>query len=237
VTNGLARTRLLGRGADGGQTAPLTEDKRAPTGFKLTFHRHQTVFHAGESALRVYEVLDGVLMVFKLLSDGRRQIVEIVPRGWLCGFANHGVYDGSCEALTDATVMAYSRGELEAGDPVRSQLLHQAERQYCALHEHTLTLGRKSAEERLATFLMRFIPGRGRQACDGPKGAADTHQIHVPLTRAEIADYLGLTLETVSRLLTTLAQKGLIRVGPRRSEILINDVCRLCAAAHTGHNE
>ena len=59
----------------------------------------------------------------------------------------------------------------------------------------------------------------------------------MPLSRAEIADHLGLTLETVSRGLNALAREGLIKIGPGRGEIIINDVCHLCAAARTGCNE
>jgi len=202
-----------------------------PAGIKMKFARRQTVFHSGEPAHRVYEVLDGTLMLFTVLRDGRRQILEIIPRGWLCGFAKDGAYDGSCEALTDATLMSYSRAEMEADDPVRSRLLHQAEDQVCVLHDQALTLGRKGAEERLATFLMRFLPGKALRDCVHLKGPSTRALVHIPLSRSEIADYLGLTIETVSRTITALADRGVVRVGSRRGDMHLNDICQLCLLA------
>ena len=213
------------------------ESDRPPYSQKLSFAKGRTVFTDGDPAKRIFEVLNGTLIVFKLLSDGRRQIFEIVPAGWLCGFAKGDVYDGAYETLTPATVMTYSRAELEASDPARSRLLHQAEAQFCALHDLSMALGRKRAHEKLATFLMRFVPRRGDAHCPGPKRPKDDVLLRIPLSRAEIADHLGLTLETVSRELSALAREGLIKVGPGRGEIRINDVCQLCAVARTGHNE
>lgn len=222
----------------GAPVSDAGETKQRRAGTKLSFTSGNTVFLAGDPADRIYEVLDGVLMVFKLLSDGRRQIAEILPSGWLGGFATEGHYDCSCEALTNAAVIAYTRAELDRSQLLSSRLQHQTEEQLCALHEHTLNLGRKDAEERLATFLMRFIPGRGRLGCVGPKHPDDDDaRIHVPMSRAEMADYLGLTLETVSRMVTVLVRKGLVKVGPKQGEIYVNDVCKLCAIAKTGHNE
>jgi len=210
---------------------------QSPAGVTLKFAKRQTVFHSGDPASRFYEVLTGTLIVFKMLSDGRRQIVEIVPAGWLCGFAKDGFYDGSCEALTDATVMAYAREDMETSAPLRSRLLHQTEEQFCAVHDQTLSLGRKSSEERLSTFLMRFMPARGKRDCAGPQTPKDDATLHIPLSRSEIGDYLGLTIETVSRTVTVLSKKGLIEVGPNHGDIYIKDVCNLCAAARTGRNE
>jgi CRP/FNR family transcriptional regulator, nitrogen fixation regulation protein len=219
--------------------SPSDDDwrSRPPIAVNLKFAKRQTVFHAGDPARRIYEVVAGTLMVFKMLADGRRQIVEIVPAGWLCGFAKDGRYDGSCEALTDAVAHAYVRRDLDADDPLSGRLFHQAEEQFCVMHDHVMSLGRKSSEERLATFLMRFMPTRGKQDCAGPTASIDDADLHIPLSRAEIGDYLGLTIETVSRTITALAKKGLIRVGSKHGEIYVNDVCRLCAQARTGHNE
>ncbi len=211
--------------------------RRSPIGITLKIAKRQTVFHSGDPANRIYEIIEGILMVFKMLSDGRRQIVEIVPAGWLCGFATEGHYDGSCEALTDTIVTAYARAEMEASGPLRSRFLHQAEEQFCAMYDHAMSLGRKSSEERIATFLMRFLPARGKRNCAGPKVPKDDADLHIPLSRAEIGDYLGLTIETVSRTITALAKSGLIRVGSKHGEIYVNDVCRLCAKARTGRNE
>ncbi len=230
MSAGVLRTRAN----DAFQTRPETTP---PAGQKLKLTKGQTIAADGERAISLFEVLDGVLMVYKLLSDGRRQIVELVPSGWLCGFAKDGRYDGSCEALTRATVMAYPRSDLEPDDATRRRLLRQVEEQVCALHDLTMTLGRKGAQEKVATFLMRLLPARGREACPGPSRPRDDAKLRIPLSRAEIADHLGLTLETVSREMNALARQGIIKVGPGRGEIVINDVCHLCTAARTGRNE
>ncbi len=230
MSAGVRRTRA----DDVFETGP---DRTLPAGQKLKLARRQTIAADGEPATSVFEVLDGVLMVYKLLSDGRRQIVELVPQGWLCGFAKDGRYDGSCEALTRATVMAYPRSDLEPKDAVGRRLLHQMEEQVCALHDLSMTLGRKGAQEKVATFLMRLLPARGRENCPGPDRPRDDAELRIPLSRSEIADHLGLTLETVSREMNALARQGLIKVGPGRGEIAISDVCRLCTTARTGRNE
>lgn len=206
-------------------------------GLSQTLGKRDTVFRDGEAADRIFEVNSGVLMVYALLPDGRRQVVEIVPKGWLCGFAKQAHYNGTCVALTDATVTAYQRADLEAGDHLRQNLLLQAERQYCSLHDLALTLGQKSAPEKLATFLMRFVPGRGQPGCDGPKKPADDAFLRIPMSRADIGDFLGLTLETVSRELAVMAQQGLIVLGPGRGEVKVNNICRLCDLARMGQHE
>jgi CRP-like cAMP-binding protein len=212
------------------------QGKRSAAGVKLKFERRDTVFHAGDPAERLYEVVDGALMIFKLLPDGRRQIVEIVPQGWICGFGQDNVYDGTCEALTQSTVVSYSRADVALGGALATRLLRQAENQFCALHDHNLTLGKKTAEEKVATFLMRLMPGRGRETCAGPKPGEDTAQLRFALSRGEIADYLGLTIETVSRMLSQLERNGLVEIGTQHGEIRVNDVCALCRTARTSHS-
>jgi CRP-like cAMP-binding protein len=103
--------------------------------------------------------------------------------------------------------------------------------QICALHDHAVLLGRKSALERVATFLMRLVPKRGGFGCCGPTTAkSDEEHVRVTLTRQEIADYLGLTLETVSRSFSQLKQREMIRCG-RNEDVVIANVCGLCRLA------
>jgi len=81
--------------------------------------------------------------------------------------------------------------------------------------------------ERVASFLIQCVPGRGGHNCPGPRDGDDHANIRLTMTRQEIADYLGLTIETVSRLLGRLKRRGLITIE-RLDEICVNDVCRLC---------
>ncbi len=90
-----------------------------------------------------------------------------------------------------------------------------------------MLLGRKSAAERVASFLMRFVPNRGVMGCVGPRSASDDKVVVLRMTRQEIADYLGLTIETVSRVLSDMKRRGLISIE-KNDRIRLGDVCRVC---------
>lgn len=213
----------------------LTPSQSRIASTKRSYQAHQSIFHQGQLATHLFEVISGVLMISKMTEDGRRHVVEIAPEGWNCGFSAGGLYDSSCDALTDATVTAYKKTDIdnaEGGDD-RNRLSHQTERQICALHDHGLLLSRKSADERVAAFLMRFVPGRGVPNCAGPALANDDAAIDVPMGGRQIGDFLGLNAETVSRTITKLVSTGLIaRVHGKRHSYRIIDVCSLCRAAH-----
>lgn len=199
------------------------------------FKAGQSVYDQGQSATHLFEVTSGVLMLSKITEDGRRHVVEIVPKGWICGFSIGGLYDASCDALTDATADTYLKSDIDKADATgnRRLLAHQLERQICALHDHGLLLSRKSAEERVAALLMRFVPGRGVPNCAGPVLGNDDAAIDVPMSGREVGDFLGLNAETVSRAITKLEQKGIISRGQgKRNHYRITDVCSLCKAAH-----
>jgi CRP-like cAMP-binding protein len=155
-------------------------------------------------------------------------VVEIATPGWVCGFGDHGEYDASCEAASAATVLAYRRCDFHTPGPEGEyeRLAKQVEEQVCSLHEHQLALGQKSALERLAAFLLRFL--KANQACDS-RAACGGHRaaIKVPMTREQIADYLGIGLETVSRAVTDLQNAGFIVRSSNRREFLLNDICGL----------
>lgn len=199
------------------------------------FEAGQSVYGQGQSATHLYEVSSGVLMLSKITEDGRRHVVEIVPKGWICGFSVGGQYDASCDALTDATAKIYLKSDIDKLDATgdRRRIAHQLERQICALHDHGLLLSRKSAEERVAALLMRFVPGRGVPNCTGPVLGKDDAVIDVPMSGKEVGDFLGLNAETVSRAITKLEQRGIISRGQgKRNHYHITDVCSLCKAAH-----
>ena len=198
---------------------------------RLRLAKRQMVYQSGDLAFSIFEVIRGALIVFKLMADGRRQIVELVQSGSFSGFAIDGRYTTCCEALTDATVIVHSRGTMAAGNPVRKRLLSQLEKQCCALQDLSLTLGRKAARERLATCLLRFVGDSSE-----PKHA-EAAAIRIPLTRAEVADYLGLSLETVSREIGALTDSGVIALGRRRGEIRVQNVRRLRTAARSGSQQ
>jgi CRP/FNR family transcriptional regulator len=88
-------------------------------------------------------------------------------------------------------------------------------------------LGRKSALERVATFVMHCVLGRGGFECAGPRCGGDSAIVRLGMTRQEIADYLGLTLETVSRAFSELRRRGIIAID-KQEEVRVHDVCRMC---------
>jgi CRP/FNR family transcriptional regulator len=206
---------------------PWSELIRMGRSKTLKFQAHEVIFYEGDPATRFYEVTEGALMLFKLLPDGRRQVVEVLNAGSLFGIAAHDVYDCSAETLVPTSVRAIERRDLEASPSaqrhVTSCLLTQLE----TLHDHAVLLGRKSAFERVATFLIRFVPQRGVIGCIGPQSDKDESVIVLTMTRQEIADYLGLTIETVSRVISDLRRRGVISIE-KQDRIRITRVCGIC---------
>lgn len=202
---------------------PLEGNDRQP-GTKLAVGKRQALFRATEPAPSIYEVLSGSLMIYRLLADGRRQIVDLALPGSLCGFACNQVHECSGEALVPSTVAAYERSALTGADELGSRLSRKMEQQICALAEHIVLLGRRTTEERLANFLV--------QCSEIWRTASDDKAIvfRIPMTRIEIGDYLGMSLETVSRGIADFERRGLIRTGGRQGEMRVFDVAALAAA-------
>jgi CRP/FNR family nitrogen fixation transcriptional regulator len=195
-------------------------------GRHLDFDARATVIDEGDEARAVYLILEGAVMLSKLLPDGRRQIIELLGSGDVFGLTTTRQHDVCAETLTHAKIVSYDRATVEGSLPVQAMIAERLKAQMCALHDHAVLLGRKSAIERVATFLMRLVPDRGGHGCIGP-GAKDQASVRVPLTRQEIADYLGLTLETVSRAFSHLRREGLLIYG-RHDDVMIANVCKLC---------
>lgn len=191
---------------------------------KLVVGKRQILFHARGPAQSLYEVLDGALMVYRLLADGRRQIIDLVLPGSLCGFSRDNSQECSCEALMTSTILAYDRTAMRGCDATGARLSQILEQQICALAEHIVLLGRRTTEERLATFLVRCA------AVWRTAGDEKTTVFHIPMTRVEIGDYLGMSLETVSRGIADLERRGLITTGARQGEMRAHDLTALSAA-------
>lgn len=211
-------------------TAPVLAAHRKvdESGPRLRHQQHVHVFREGDQADRIYQILDGAVMLYKLLPDGRRQIVELLGPGDVFGLSATPVYDCSAETLVAGSVAIYERTALESSPQLVNAISHHMRSQIAALHEHTVLLGRKSALERVATFLMRWIPNRGDYGCKGAaNGVKDRAVIRLRMTRQEIADYLGLTIETVSRAFSELRRRGIVSIE-KIDEVQVNDVCAMC---------
>jgi CRP/FNR family transcriptional regulator, anaerobic regulatory protein len=177
-----------------------------------------TLFQESEPAEHLCNVVEGAIKLYKLLPDGRRQITGFLFPGDFLGVALNKSYAYSAEAMTDVRLCRFSRGKLEGLlselPNLERRLLEVAGNELVAAQDQMLLLGRKTARERLASFLLmvsRRVAARGRPASP----------IDLPMSRADIGDYLGLTTETVSRTFTQLKKQGTIGLpGQTKVDIL-----------------
>lgn len=163
----------------------------------------------GDPARHVFNITAGSVRVYKLLADGRRQITGFLFTGDFLGLATGDTYVFSAEAVEPASACRFRKTEYRAlirdCPTLESTLFDRANHELAASRNQMLLLGRKTALERIASFLLD-LPSH-----DPARTIAPGH-VHLPMTRAEIADYLGLTIETVSRVLTRLKTQGVIRL-------------------------
>lgn len=183
-------------------------------GAPMTFARNAEIYGENEPADYVYKVVAGTVRTYKILADGRRQIGAFYLPGDVFGLEVGESHLFSAEAVTGATVLVVKRSALIAlanrdGDVAR-QLWAFTASELSRVQQHMLLLI-KSAQERVASFLIEMA---GRCAC------AET--IELPMSRQDIADYLGLTIETVSRTLTQLESRAAIALPTSRRIVLRN---------------
>jgi CRP/FNR family transcriptional regulator, nitrogen fixation regulation protein len=186
-------------------------------GIAMSFGRNMEIYAEGEPAGHVYKVVSGVVRISKLLPDGRRQISAFHAPGDMFGFEADHLHHASAEAVVPVKVIAYRwESVLAAGTCSASlvrDLLNLTMVGLRHTQEHLLLLGRKNALERVAAFLL-----------DMAKHAKSGSVVELAMPRHDIADYLGLTLETVSRMFAELKERGAIRLeGARRVHLLDRD--------------
>ena len=186
----------------------------------------QTFIEEGEPADAFFNLTAGAVKLFKLMADGRRQITGFAFRGHFLGLAVSATYAFSAEAIEPVRLCRFSRARmfrlLDDFPALERRLLERAATELVAAQEQMLLLGRKSASERVASF----VRAQSLVApCGRPRLA-----ISLPMSRSDIADYLGLTIETVSRTLTRLRSEGLIDI-PDATSVAILDPVRLARVA------
>jgi CRP/FNR family transcriptional regulator len=183
----------------------------------------------GDPAENFFNVTSGTAKLFKMLPDGRRQITGFAGMGHFLGLAVSSTYAFGAEAVEPMRICRFSRPKLRAMledfPALERRLLEAASNELVAAQEQMLLLGRKTARERLASFLITRADGQ----TIGPAGCTHVSRasvVRLPMTRTDIADYLGLTIETVSRTLTRLRTEKLIEL-PTPSEIVLRDSAAL----------
>ena len=185
-----------------------------------------TVFAEDARADAVWSLDSGSILLSRLLRDGRRQVIGIAVSGDFLGLSMQSTNGFTATTLTPVTLRRFDRVRftdlLNRTPDLMRQVFETFAQELALAQDHMLLLGRRSAEEKVAAFLLhlrdRWAPLQGL-----------TSRIDLPMTRQDIGDYLGLTLETVSRTMTKLAQRKVIAVIPDGVRIL--DAARLTRAA------
>jgi CRP-like cAMP-binding protein len=183
-------------------------------GVPMNFDRNAEIYGEGENAEFVYKVLSGSVRVYKVLSDGRRQITGFYLPGDVFGIESGAEHLNSAEAIDKASILVVRRTILlsraEKSSEVARNLLAITAAELRRSQNHALLLI-KTAKERLAAFLL-----------DMSERVAGKGFVELPMSRQDIADYLGLTIETVSRTLTLLSERSTIELLASRRIVLRN---------------
>jgi CRP-like cAMP-binding protein len=194
----------------GRHTAPHDADLLPRATTTVTVPRNRAIYFEGDPAEHYYRVVSGTVRICKETEDGRRQIASFPAAGNLFGWAGRTHHGYSAEAVTDVTLLRWHRRTIEAAilaDPdAGHRILAILFEQLGEAQTHLLLLGRMRATERVAAFLLARAERYRREGFQGGR-------VPLPMCRKDIADYLGLTVETVSRTMHALKQRGVIGFG------------------------
>jgi CRP/FNR family transcriptional regulator, nitrogen fixation regulation protein len=208
------RSQSLALGAlHGGAHATLAQQMQL-MGAAMSYPRNAEIFGENEPADYLYQVVSGAVRTYKILSDGRRQVGGFYLPGDIFGLEFTDEHTLSAEAIADTKVLVVKRSALNAlssrNTSIAQDLFALTGRELRRAQDHILLLI-KSAQERVASFLLEMS-----------ERVAGSNAIELPMSRQDIADYLGLTIETVSRTLTSLETCAAIEVPTSRRIVLRN---------------
>jgi CRP-like cAMP-binding protein len=189
----------------------------------------ENLVYAGAKAEQVFNIVSGTLMVSRIGNDGRRQVLSFLFRDNFVGLSATDTYFFSVQAVTPATIVCLPRQALEKRleqDPVAERaFLNMVFRVLENVLDLVYSLGQRTAIERLAVFLL-YLRHRHLLAENLPEESPELATIELPMSRQDIADFLGLKKETVSRSFTQLDEKGLIS-RPDNFHAVIQDLAEL----------
>jgi CRP/FNR family nitrogen fixation transcriptional regulator len=203
---------------------PDTLDLLEQFGTTLRLQREQEVVGEGDAADYCYRIVSGSVRLVRLMEDGRRQVAEFLLPGEIFGLDVIGTHDFAAEVVTDAVLRRYPRRMVDALAESRPALARRL-RELALAHlrsvqERLVLLGRKTATERLASFLLEMERRIGRS----PQST-----LELPMCRTDIADHLGLTVETVCRVLAHMKRDSVLTIS--RTGVGIRDRAALRALA------
>jgi len=192
------------------------------------FDACETIFAQEDSSSCFYNLLDGVMRLYKLLPDGRRQIVGFALPGDFVGMTTEERHGFSADAIGPVTVCQFAKAPFARFADDKPNLLRRmnelAVQELNQARDHMVLLGRRSAEEKVATFLIgwrdRLVELRGPSSI-----------VPLPMSRQDIADYLGLTIDTVSRTLTRFEREKMLIIVTGGNSVLDADRAAAMAAA------
>jgi CRP/FNR family transcriptional regulator, nitrogen fixation regulation protein len=196
------------------QAGPLFADMALLMGSPMPFGRDEEIYGESEPVEFIYQVISGAVRTYKVLRDGRRQICAFHLPGDVFGLEAGNEHSFSAEAVSQSTILVIKRSTvtaLAAKDPTMSrQLWNLTASELQKMQDHVMLLI-KNAQERVASFLLQMA-----------SRMPSPNEIELPMSRQDIADYLGLTIETVSRTLTQLETQATIALPTTRCIVLRN---------------
>jgi CRP-like cAMP-binding protein len=173
-------------------------------------------------------MISGAVRLCKHMTDGRRQIADFLLAGDFFGFIQFGSYKFTAEAVGDVVLLCYPQGQVarlsSAMPNLRGRLLVLLSQRLLGMQDHLVMLGQQTAKERVASFLLHIA-----ERSDAEEGLA----FDLPMSRQDVADYLGLTIETVCRMLSELKRERIIAI-PNANRVVLNDMVALQGIAEGG---
>lgn len=167
--------------------------------------RKDHIFHEGDNATQIYRVETGHVCIYRNLPDGRRQIIDFAYPNDFVGFGSVGLHTANAQAMQRTRLRCLPTSQLRTimreNPTLGLEVFDHISSDLCAAQERILSISQRSAQERLASFLV-MLSRRNEMRGESPT------KIALPMTRADIADYLGLTVETVSRIFSKFRRQG-----------------------------
>lgn len=194
-------------------------------GSRLHFGRGETIFNEGDTAEYAYKIASGTVRLCKHMPDGRRQIAQFLFTGEFFSFMDLKEHSFSAEAVNEVVLLCYPQKQIERlgeeSSTLRKRFAALLTRRVRDIQNHLVMLGRQTAKERVAAFLLHVIEHTGIDK---------NGLMELPMSRQDMADYLGLTIETVCRVLSAMKRESLIGI-PNLHQLVIRKPAALAELA------
>ena len=190
-------------------------------GARQSFERNDTIFSEGDPVDRIYRIVSGTVRLCRHTQDGKRYIADFLLPGDMLGFIDPNEHLFTAEAVEHVVLVHYPRTQIarlfDSDASVRSNFLVHFSARMMAFQDHLFTLACQNAKERLASFLLRLA---------GRKATAAGQRLDLSMGRRDIADHLGLSVETICRSIAQLRDAGIVEV-PNIHQLILKDIAAL----------